>query len=154
MIMIRYVTGKKLWVSSVIVISVTTEFFIIVTFVSYTSSPCFVLLNHPVTAILSNKKYKGKRGRCKVKKYSKTLLSITLIVVILISFWLVRTSYKAQIAHKAVSCTKGITCRYMRFELQIVPGFNHCQLKAGINCSHSSFLYLQCSSCQYFSQTK
>jgi hypothetical protein len=66
----------------------------------------------------------------------------------------VKMSYKAQIAQKAVSCTKGITCRYMRFEIQIVPGFNHCQLKAGINYSRSSFLYLQRSSCQYFSRTK
>jgi len=42
----------------------------------------------------------------------------------------------------------------MSFELQTVPGFNHCQLKAGIYCSPNSFLYLQCSSCQYFGQTK
>jgi len=67
---------------------------------------------------------------------------------------IVRTSYKVQIAQKAVLCTKGVTYRCMRFELQIVPGFNHCQIKAGINCSGSSFLYLQCSSCQYFNQTK
>ena len=67
---------------------------------------------------------------------------------------IVRTSYKAQIAQKAVSCTKGITYRYMRFGLQIFPGFNHCQLKSGINCARSSFLYLQCSSCQYFGQRK
>jgi len=67
---------------------------------------------------------------------------------------IVKMSYKAQIAQKAVSCTKGITYRYMRFELQIVPGFNHRQIKAGINCPRSSFLYLQRSSCQYFGQTK
>jgi hypothetical protein len=52
--------------------SVTTVFFIvIITFVSYKSSPCFMLLNHPVASTLLNKKYKGKRGWCKVKNYSK-----------------------------------------------------------------------------------